>query len=166
MNRRATRSRAAGLIIAASLVAVPLTGCSVNASAGAGVDAESDALWAHRTPYVGDSNKALALIADTNFGPPRSYSIKLQTVNAPYDLTVTFPTTEVDGKPLDAIDFTPAATKLLGTIGNLDSVTVTSNDTPVFTLTAKQASKTLGFNVKQLGQDKRKLTDYVASDRD
>lgn len=173
MNQRAARARQATLIAAAVLVGVPLSGCTVSASqdqvavaAGAGVDAESHALWEHRSPFVGDNSKVIALISDANFGPAGSYTIKLQTERAPYGLTVAFPGADVSGKPLEAVNFTPCATKVLGTVGNLEWVNVTGKGAAVFSLTAKQASKTLGFDVKELGRDERKLTDYVIAERD
>lgn len=173
MNPRAPRACKSALLAAAVLVGVSLSSCTVNASqdhvaiaAGAGVDAESDALWEHRTPFVGDNSRVIALISDADFGPGASYTIKLQTEKPPYGLTVAFPGGDVSGKPLAAVNFTRAATKVLGTVGNLEWVKVTGEGADVFSLTAKQASETLGFDVKELGQDQRKLTDYVTAERD
>lgn len=65
-------------------------------------------------------------------------------------------------KPFDTVDFTPPATLLLGTIGNLDRVEVTSG-THRFAVTSAQASAKLGFDVKELGRNKNKLLAYERS---
>lgn len=61
------------------------------------------------------------------------------------------------GEPFDTGDFTTQARLLLGTIANLDRVAVTSR-TDSFVLTSEEATKNLGFDVKELGRDEAKLT--------
>ncbi len=60
------------------------------------------------------------------------------------------------------MDFAPQATLLLGTVGNLDRVTVEANGS-TYTLTSADASHALGSDVKLLGTDRTALARYVSS---
>jgi hypothetical protein len=61
------------------------------------------------------------------------------------------------GEPFDTGDVTTRARLLLGTIANLDRLAVTSR-TDSSVLTSEEATKKLGFDVKELGRDEAKLT--------
>ncbi len=98
---------------------------------------QADSLWQHRTAYLGDNSKVITLTDDAGFGSMGTHTLALQTISRP-------------------------ATLLLGTIANLDRVEVTSG-TDRFALTFEQASATLGFDVKELGQEQAKLTAYSRS---
>jgi len=68
-------------------------------------------------------------------------------------------------KPFDNVDFSADATLMLGLVANLDTVSVTSGDHS-YSLNASDASKVLGFDVKDLGRDETKLAAYLDLARD
>jgi hypothetical protein len=104
----------------------------------------------------------VALVSQAGFGPGGAYTIELQTERVPYGVTVRFDSLS---KPFDSIDFRPQSTLLLGLVANLDHVDVRSGE-DVYSLTAADASKALGYDVKALGRDKGKLTAYVNAQQD
>lgn len=115
------------------------------------------ALWAHRTAYVGDNSKVIALVGDAGFGAAGSYTLSLWTTRKPYAVTITL--TDPD-KPFGTTDFRAPATLLLGTVTNLDTVHVTA-DGETYSFTAAEASTALGHDVKTLGTDRSVLAAYV-----
>jgi hypothetical protein len=119
-------------------------------------------LWSARTAYPGDNSHVAALVSAAGFGPEGTYSIALQTGAPPYGVTVVFQTLD---KPFADIDFSVNATLLLGLVGNLDQVSVTSGQR-TYSLSAVGASHRLGYDVKVLGRDRSKLTAYLDADRD
>ena len=147
-------------------IGVTLAGCTTSRADAPSVPSGSvasedrvQALWADRTAYVGDNSKVIALVGDAGFGPAGSYSLSLWTTRPPYAVTITVTD---PAKPLDATDLTGPATLLLGTVTNLDAVHVTGPGR-TFTLTAREATATLGHDVKTLGTDRAALSDYVRS---
>jgi hypothetical protein len=108
---------------------------------------------------VGDNSKVAALTADAGFGALGTHTIALYTTAPPYVVTVAYDSL---AKPFDTVDFTTPVTLLLGTVTNLDRVEVRSG-TDNFSLTAKEASAKLGFDVKDLGRDEATLTAYLQS---
>ena len=158
------RAMAALTTVAAAAL---LTACSATsgrdaAPSGAPADPSERliaSLWADRTAHVGDNSKVIALVGDSGLDDIGPRTISLQTAHAPYGLTVRYPDPVKAGGP---VDVTPQATLLLGTIGNLDRVTVEINGS-TSTLTAAAASRALGHDVKQLGTDRDALARYVAS---
>ncbi|MEO6881270.1 MAG: DUF4825 domain-containing protein [Mycobacteriaceae bacterium] len=120
---------------------------------------QADSMWQSRTAHLGENSKVIALTADAGFGSMGTQTLTLQSASTPYALTVAY--TGLD-KPFNTVDFTEPATLLLGTIGNLDRVEVTSG-TDRFTLTSAQASAKLGFDVKELARNKDKLLAYERS---
>ena len=93
------------------------------------------------------------------FGPAGSYTLSLWTTRQPYAVTiaVTDP-----AKPFEATDLSGPATLLLGTVTNLDAVHVTVQGR-TYSLTAREATATLGHDVKTLGTDRAALDDYLRS---
>lgn len=149
-------------VFAMLLGAVALTGCTSAAEPGAAsMDAASQArtLWQDRTEYVGDNSKVIALAEDAGFGAMGAHTLSLQTATTPYAVTVNYSALD---KPFETVDFTRPATLLLGTIGNLDRIEVTS-DGDSFTLTSAEASAELGYDVKELGRDEARLVAYFAA---
>jgi hypothetical protein len=147
-------------IAAVLLGGIALAGCTSPdpSSPGTAAPGRAEQLWKQRTDFVGDNSKVIWLTRAAGFGPDGSYTISLQTAAEPYGLTITFD--EDLPKPVDSIDFTSPATLLLGTIGNLGRVHVEAPGRS-FDLTAAQATKQLGHDVKTLGRDKEQLTAYV-----
>jgi len=149
------------------LAAVALSGCTsspgdaqgTGASATVGSDTQAQALWAHRTAYVGDNSKVISLVDDAGFGSTGSYALSLWTTSKPYAVTITV--TDA-AKPFETIDFSAPATLLLGTVTNLDAVHITSGG-KTYSLTAGQATATLGHDVKTLGTDRAALDRYLRS---
>ncbi|GAA2472951.1 hypothetical protein GCM10009858_07780 [Terrabacter carboxydivorans] len=149
------------------LGAVALTGCTTSPpegggtdpSATIGVDARAQALWAHRTAYVGDNSKVIALVGDAGFGPAGSFTLSLWTTSKPYAVTVALTD---PAKPFGTTDFRAPATLLLGTVTNLDAVHVTAAG-QTYSLTAQEASEALGHDVKTLGTDRAALDRYLRS---
>lgn len=162
--KKVIASTALGLALGASA----LTGCtgsddpSTTASATGGPEARTEALWAGRTAYVGDNSKVIALVDAAGFGPRGTYTLSLWTTRPPYAVTIDLPH---PAKPFEQTDFSAAATLLLGTVRNLDVVHVTSQG-KTYTLTAGEATATLGHDVKTLGTDRQALAGYVRSIED
>ena len=67
--------------------------------------------------------------------------------------------------PFDTVDFSADATLMFGLVADLDKVPVTSDDRS-FSLTASDASKVLGYDVKELGRDETELAAYLDLARD
>ncbi|GAA2021285.1 hypothetical protein GCM10009740_07320 [Terrabacter terrae] len=163
-----TALASAALRVALGVLA--LTGCtgaaaddpSTAASATGGPDARTEALWAGRTAYVGDNSKVIALVDQAGFGPLGTYTLSLWTTRPPYAVTIDLPH---PAKPFEQTDFSEAATILLGTVSNLDAVHVTSQG-KTYSLTAREATATLGRDVKTLGTDRQALADYLRSHED
>lgn len=153
-----------------ALGVVALTGCATSQpgdeapreSATVTADTQAQALWAHRTAYLGNTSKVIALMDDAGFGPPGTYSLSLWTTRPPYAVTITVSDA---GKPFGLIDFTGPATLLLGTVGNLGTVHVAGQG-QTWTLTAREATGALGHDVKTLGTDRAALVDYVRTLQD
>ena len=143
------------------LISVSLTGCG-----GTFVEPEppsrAQALWSARTPYTGDNSRVAALVREVGPAPDAGSSISLQTANPPYVLTIHVKRLD---KPFGLTDFSGQATLLLGLIGNLDRVSVTSRRDS-YSMTAASASRELGYDVKELGRDRAKLTAYLDASRD
>jgi len=160
----------ASLALGVALGAPALTGCtgsstddpSTAASATGGPEARTEALWAGRTAYVGDNSKVIALVDQAGFGPLGTYTLSLWTTRPPYAVTIDLPH---PAKPFEQTDFSEAATLLLGTVRNLDAVHVTSQG-KTYSLTAREATATLGRDVKTLGADRQALADYLRSHED
>ncbi|MGO4597067.1 DUF4825 domain-containing protein [Terrabacter sp. 2RAF25] len=151
-------------LAAVLLGGVALAGCTASGTSpdGTVTPSRADELWKQRTDFVGDNSRVIWLTRAAGFGPDGSYTISLQTATKPYGVTITFdtPTDKATDKPFDQTDFASPSTLLLGTIGNLDAVHVKAADRS-FDLTAAQATKQLGYDVKTLGRDQKKLTAYV-----
>ena len=163
---RAVRSTLGALVLGAAALA----GCttpdpdapSASPVATVGADAQAQALWAHRTAYVGDNSKVIALVGDAGFGPAGSYTLSLWTTRKPYAVTIALTD---PAKPFETTDFSAPATLLLGTVTNLDAVHVTAAG-QTYSMTAGEASTALGHDVKTLGTDRAALDEYVRSLRD
>lgn len=163
---RTVRSTLGALVLGA----VALAGCTTadpdapgaGPSAAVGADARAQALWAHRTAYVGDNSQVIALVGDAGFGSAGTYTLSLWTTSQPYAVTiaVTDP-----AKPFETTDYSGAATLLLGTVANLDAVHVTSGGR-TYTLAAREATARLGHDVKSLGTDRAALVGYLRSLQD
>jgi len=146
-----------------ALGVVTLAGRSTSsAEAEPGTKAQAQALWADRTAYTGDNSKVSALVDDAGFGPQGTYSLSLWTTRPPYAVTISM---HEPAKPFDQTDFSGPATLLLGTVGNLETVHVTSQG-KTWTLTAREATAILGHDVKTLGTDRAALEDYLSDQRD
>jgi hypothetical protein len=114
-------------------------------------------LWLDRTAYVGDNSKVIALAEETGLASMGSMTLRLDTDAPPYGLTVAY---DRVGKPFETVDFTPQATLMLGLVGNLERVEVTSGER-TRTFTSAEVSRQLGYDVKALAQDEAKLRDYL-----
>lgn len=138
------------------LVVVGAVGCG-GSSAKPDVAVHTQSLWSFRSPYVGDNSRVAALVSEVGVARAGSYIISLQTAKSPYRLTIALKGTE---KPFAATNFSDQATLLLGLIGNLDEVSISSGPSR-YVLTTGAASKKLGYDVKRLGQDKVTLSQYL-----
>lgn len=138
-------------------VAVTLGGCATPVSAQSDPPHRTQTLWSARTDFVGDFSHGFALAGQAGFGRTGTYHLFLQTQQPPYAMIVDF--NHLD-KPFDNADFSANATLMLGLIANLDKISVTSDDHS-YSLTASNASKVLGYDVKELGRDRTKLAAYL-----
>lgn len=116
-------------------------------------------LFEERIDYLGDNSGVQRLIEATGLSQVGKYTIELKTSMEPYGLRIIYAT---NTKEFGISDFSSNAIELLGLIKNLDYVEITDGK-QTYTLTAKEASKTLGFDVKELGRSKDKLEEYYNS---
>ncbi|WP_158274470.1 DUF4825 domain-containing protein [Cellulomonas sp. WB94] len=152
----------AQVAVGALLIAVTLGGCAPSGAEKSDPPNRVQSLWSARTDFVGDSSRVAELADQAGFGPAGTYSLALQTKQAPYAMTVAFDHLD---KPFDDVDFSANATLMLGLVSNLDMVSVTADDHS-YSLTASAASTSLGFDVKELGRDETKLEAYLDLARD
>ncbi len=148
------RTRVATGVLA---VAVTLGGCATPDSAQSDPTNRAQSLWSARTDFVGDNSRVAELAHQAGFGPAGTYSLSLQTEQSPFAMNVAIDHLD---KPFDTVDFSANATLMLGLVANLDKVSVTSDDHS-YSLTASNASKVLGYDVKELGRDRTKLAAYL-----
>jgi hypothetical protein len=149
-------------VVAALLCAVVLSGCAGRSAESGDTTSRTQALWSSRTTYVGDSSGVVALVRQIGPGPEGTYSVALQTATPPYALTLDFH--RVD-KPFPDTNFAEPATLLLGLVDNLEKVRFT-HDGQEYSLTAAQASTSLGYDVKELGRNQRTLTSFIDRSHD
>ena len=140
---------------------IALTGCTETAPRP-DPTTRAESLWSARTPYVGDSSKVASLVREVQPEDAGAYTIVLQTASEPYGLTIEM--TEVDDLAEQAA-LTERATLLLGLVENLDEVSITAAD-DTYTLTSADASTDLGFDVRELGRERGKLTTYLGAESD
>ncbi len=143
-------------------VAVMLGGCATSDSKQSDPPNRAQSLWSARTDFVGDNSRVIELADQAGFGPAGTYSLSLQTRQWPYAMTVALDHLD---KPFDIVDFSANATLMLGLVANLDKVSITSDDDS-YSLTTSDASKALGYDVKELGRDEAKLAAYLDLARD
>lgn len=155
------RAPTALLTLVTLATAAVLAGCG-GSGEDAGPTERADTLWAARTAYTGDNSRVSALVAAAGFGPAGDYTVALRTATPPYAATVAFQTLD---KPFADVDFQRSATLVLGLVGNLDQVDVTYQGSR-YALTATEASRRLGYDVKSLGADRQRLETYLASAAD
>ena len=158
MTRRAVCATLVGL-----LALTATAGCTGGSPSPPTPDHSSSgatSLWADRTAYTGDSSRVATLVKDVGFGEMAStYTLALQTEREPYGVTISVVGLD---KAADTVDFTPQATLLLGLVENLDEVRVVAEG-HTFTLTADEASRALGTDVKSLGRTEARLGEYLRS---
>lgn len=116
-----------------------------------------DTLWNDRTPYIGNNSAIAKLVADTGLAAIGKHEIALHTEQPPYGITITYDTTSKDA---DSIDFEMQATELLGLVSNTDYVEIKTG-TRIYRLSTEEATKKLGYDVKQLGSSKESLRAYM-----
>ena len=143
----------------ALVLVVALTGCGAEER---DVPSQVQSLWSSRVRYLDDSSRVAALVREVGPAPEDSYSIALRTTKPPQALTIEL---ERLHKPFGATDFREPATLLLGLVTDLDTVSVTSSG-HAYTLTATAASSDLGYDVKELGRERSRLTAYLDANSD
>jgi len=144
-----------GLAAAASLVLLVAGGCGGSPD-DPDAASRAESLWAARVAYVGDNARVTSLVDQTLAGAS-GYTVELHTAAPPYALTIAL---EDLDEPFDDTDFSSQATLLLGLVANLDEVSVTAGQDG-YSLSAAAASRDLGHDVKQLGQDQSSLVRYL-----
>ena len=150
-----TRSAA----VALTVLTLAGTGCGFSTSTSSVAAHRTAALFAARTPYVGDNSRVATLVRETGAAPAGSYTFTLQIEGARRGLQVDLQQWD---KPFADTDFREPATLLVGLIGNAGQVTFALGSHR-FVLTAAAASAATGFDVKRLGQDRRVLADYLGT---
>ena len=113
-------------------------------------------LFESRIEYLGDNSGVIRLIAATGLSQVGQYTIELKTAQEPYGLHIIYST---NTKEFGITDFSSNAIELLGLIKNLGYVEISYGE-QTYTLTSKEASYILGFDVKELGRSKDKLEEY------
>jgi len=120
---------------------------------------EAANLYKLRLDYVGDNSGVSRLVQATGLEFAGDYTLELKTSEKPYGLKLNY--SRVNDK-FEIIDFSQYSTELLGLIKNLDYVEITDGKS-THRLTAAEASKALGHDVKEFGTDPSKLEDYLKS---
>lgn len=120
---------------------------------------EAANLYKLRLDYVGDNSGVSRLVQATGLEFAGDYTLELKTSEKPYGLKLHY--SRVNDK-FEIIDFSQYSTELLGLIKNLDYVEITDGKS-THRLTAAEASKALGHDVKEFGTDPSKLEDYLKS---
>lgn len=147
----------------ALLTIVSLAGCDASPEEpDPDAPSRAESLWSSRVRYVGDNSRVVALVNEVGPAPAGSYTIGLQTAKPPYGLTIDLDRLD---EPYDTTDFGAQATLLLALVDNLDKVSVTA-DGEAYSLTTDEASQDLGYDVKELGQDRSRLTEYLDAHSD
>ena len=146
-------------VVALTILTFAGTGCGFSTSTSSVAAHRTAALFAARTPYVGDNSRVATLVRETGAAPAGSYTLTLQTEGARRGLQVNLQRWD---RPFADTDFREPATLLLGLIGNAEQVTFALGSHR-FVLTAAAASAATGFDVKRLRQDRRLLADYLGT---
>lgn len=120
---------------------------------------EAANLYKLRLDYLGDNSGVSRLVQATGLEFAGDYTLELKTSEKPYGLKLNY--SSVNDK-FEIIDFSQYSTELLGLIKNLDYVEITDGKS-TYKLTAAEASKTLGHDVKKFGTDPSKLEQYLKS---
>jgi len=120
---------------------------------------EAANLYKLRLDYAGDNSGVSRLVQATGLEFAGDYTLELKTSEKPYGLKLNY--SRVNDK-FEIIDFSQYSTELLGLIKNLDYVEITDGKS-THRLTAAEASKALGHDVKEFGTDPSKLEDYLKS---
>lgn len=125
------------------------------------IEDKADRLWEKKTEYVGDNTKVGQLLQETDLKDYGTYTMELDTKKEPYGLVVHY---EKPVKQQDDWHPNVEAVLLLGLIENLDYVELKSgSETKKFT--CDDADSLLGYDVKQLGQEKSKLRAVILSSK-
>lgn len=119
----------------------------------------SDNLFDARIDYVGDNSGVINLIDQTELPGVGNYTIELMTSVKPYGLRINIDSPIKSSK--DAL-FATSSIELLGLIKNLDYVEITDGNY-TYKKTSDEASNELGFNVKELGQSRDALEEWLLS---
>lgn len=119
-------------------------------------------LFNARMEYLGDSSALSRLIEATGLSQVGQFTIELKTDQKPYGLRILFASST---KPYDMIDFSDFAIEFLGLIKNLDYVEITDG-MQTYSLNTQEASKILGYDVKELGRSYDRLEMYFKSRMD
>lgn len=119
-------------------------------------------LFAAKLEYLGDNSAVSQLIDETGLSFIGSYSFELETTKEPYGLRIVLDSVTKD---FEVVDFSSNAIELLGLIENLDYVEFTDGEHS-YTVTVEEASQTLGYDVKELGQSQEKLEEYLQTLQD
>ncbi|MBW8381979.1 MAG: DUF4825 domain-containing protein [Youngiibacter sp.] len=114
-------------------------------------------LFASKTDYIGDNSAVAQLIKKTGFGALGNYSIELETNMEPYGLRIIY-SPSVEG--ISELDHSLDATLLLGLVKNLGYVEVISGDFS-YTLSSSDSTDTLGYDVKDLGESRENLMEFL-----
>lgn len=116
-------------------------------------------LFASKTEYIGNNSAVAELIKKTGFGALGNYTIELKTSMEPYGLRIIY-NPSVEG--IDELDHSLDATLLLGLVKNLGYVEIVSGDF-TYTLSSPDASDTLGYDVKDLGESRENLMEFLVN---
>ena len=115
-----------------------------------------DKLFEDRTDYIGEASNTAKLAANIfEFGGNKS-GIKLQTDEEPYGITLYSDIVEYDEAELFN-----RASLLIGLVKNLGYVEVYEGEDLVFKTTLEEVNESLDFDIKEIGEKKEKLKEYL-----
>lgn len=114
-------------------------------------------LFASKSEYIGDNSAVAQLIGKTGFGGLGNYSIELKTSMEPYGLRIIYSPSVVG---INELDHSLDAILLLGLVKNLGYVEVISGDFS-YILSSSDASDMLGYDVKDLGESRENLMEFL-----
>lgn len=125
------------------------------------IEDKADRLWENKTEYIGNNSETGRLLQETDLKDYGPYTMELDTKKEPYGLVVCY---EKPVKEWGDLDPRTEAALLLGLIENLDYVEL-KNGSKTMKFTCDDADSLLGYDVKQLGQEKSKLRAVILIDK-
>lgn len=120
-------------------------------------EVNGDDLWEYRSDDLGNNTKVINIMENAGAMDLGKYTLALQTNNKPYGLTVKY--SELNGK-FDEKAFQKVGAIALGLIKDAEYIKFETPNKNV-KYTVKSLDKTYNMKIKDLGQNKQRLTEFL-----